>query len=77
MTKIQLDWVSFYTVCASKLLPFRNDRPHLITKIKKAFTEIGAKFPTTEKGDLRRMIMPRASPYGNNGSNLQCPHFFR
>ena len=51
-------WIGFYTAFADSLLKFKSDRTALIGKIQNAYTGIGMKLPTLEKGGVPKDIDP-------------------
>lgn len=47
----QFDWVDFYKELSEKLLDYKNNRPELIVKVKRIFTDSGIKMPKLEKNN--------------------------
>ena len=49
MNREDFVWVAFYTEFAEKLLPYVNNRPALIEKIKAVYTAIPMRLPKLER----------------------------
>ena len=48
--EIRFNWIAFYMEFANKLVPFNNNRPLLVSKIKTIFEHVGLNLPKLEKG---------------------------
>ncbi len=52
------DWVPFYKELAEKLLPFRNDRQELVSRVRQIYAITGIGMPTLERGNKIVDICP-------------------
>ena len=49
MSDTRFEWIDFYSAFATKLLPYRENRPELIRKIKAIYEKLGMKLPKLEE----------------------------
>ena len=49
MSDTRFEWIDFYTAFATKLLPYRENRPELIRKVKAVYEKLGMKLPKLEE----------------------------
>lgn len=50
--EIRFNWIAFYMELANKLIPFNDNRPLLVSKIKTIFEHVGLNLPKLEKGGI-------------------------
>ena len=50
--EIRFNWIAFYMELANKLVPFYDNRPLLVSKIKTIFEHVGLNLPKLEKGGI-------------------------
>lgn len=55
---MQFTWIGYYTELADKLLPYRNDRQALISKLRETYVQIDMKFPKLDSTDVPADIDP-------------------
>ncbi len=49
MSDTRFEWIDFYSAFAMKLLPYRENRPELIRKVKAVYEKLGMKLPKLEE----------------------------
>lgn len=49
MSDTRFEWIDFYSAFATKLLPYRENRPELIRKVKAVYEKLGMKLPKLEE----------------------------
>lgn len=54
----QFKWIDFYKEFASKLLAYKDNRPELIRKVMKVYSDIGMRLPKLEKNNIPTDIDP-------------------
>jgi len=50
--KNQFAWTSFYMEFADKLLPYKNNRSHLLELLKDVYNDLGLRYPFIEKDGM-------------------------
>ena len=58
MSDTRFEWIDFYSVFANKLLPYRENRPELIRKVKTVYEKLGMKLPKLEEDGIPVDIDP-------------------
>ncbi len=56
--KYQFDWVDFYEELTVKLLPYKDNRTELISKVREIYTKTGINMPTLDKDNQLTDIDP-------------------
>ena len=49
MSDTRFEWIDFYSAFATKLLPYKENRPELIRKVKTVYEKLGMKLPKLEE----------------------------